>query len=650
MKRKMTIGAMVTFIASGGAQAGEATDLGDMVVTAPAMSAPLQLELDPKAASQPLPAADGASFLKNIAGFSVARQGGTDGEVALRGLGGSRLNILQDGGYVWGGCPNRMDPPTAYIYPESFDKVTVTKGPQSVIYGGGAVAGTVSFERDTEQFSEAGRRFHGSLLVGSHGRNDQIIDATAGDPNAFFRLVGTRSDADDYQDGDDNEIHSAYTRWSGTAIAGLTPDEDTRIQITAERSDGEAAYANRPMDGVVFDREGFSVDFRKERVSEVVRMFELKAYHTYIDHVMDNYTLREPNGMKMVSNPDRATDGVRTVSELALGENVLATIGVDHQSSQHRARKAMGMMGVDPVLPAREDDASFSSSGLFAELEHELTLHDRVVWGARVDYTRAEAEKESETFGGATAGTTETDTNLDGFVRYERELDGLPTLLYAGVGHAERSADYWERDKAFYLDPERNTQLDMGLQHNSGRVRSGVSLFYSEIADYILITDNGNNARNVDATLYGAEAEVSYGFATNWELRGTLAYVRGENDSDNVALAQMPPAEVTVDLRYDDSIHSAGINIRGVARQDRVDEGNGTIYGTDIGETAGFGVVSLHTGYRPNETLLFTAGIDNLLDRTYAEHLARGSADAGTVTGRVNEPGRTWWLKANASF
>jgi iron complex outermembrane receptor protein len=42
-----------------------------------------------------------------------------------------------------------------------------------------------------------------------------------------------------------------------------------------------------------------------------------------------------------------------------------------------------------------------------------------------------------------------------------------------------------------------------------------------------------------------------------------------------------------------------------------------------------------------------SAGIDNLLDRSYAEHLSRGGAMlAGyTQTTRVNEPGRTVWLR-----
>lgn len=50
------------------------------VMTVPQTDTLLTVELDPKAPQQPIPASDGASFLKNVPGFSVVRKGGTDGD------------------------------------------------------------------------------------------------------------------------------------------------------------------------------------------------------------------------------------------------------------------------------------------------------------------------------------------------------------------------------------------------------------------------------------------------------------------------------------------------------------------------------------------------------------------------------------------
>jgi len=122
--------------------------LDPYVVTAAQTKQPLTIDIDPRAPAQPVPAHDGADVLKSIAGFSVVRKGGTDGDPVLRGMAGSRLGILVDGEAIYGGCGNRMDPPTAYVFPAAYDRVTIIKGPQTVLHGPGNSAGVVLFERD----------------------------------------------------------------------------------------------------------------------------------------------------------------------------------------------------------------------------------------------------------------------------------------------------------------------------------------------------------------------------------------------------------------------------------------------------------------------------------------------------------------------
>ena len=87
--------------------------LDPVVTTTTPADSPLRVTADPKAPAQPAPAHDGADVLKNIPGFALIRKGGTDGDPVLRGLAGSRLGIQVDGECIYGGCGNRMDPPTA---------------------------------------------------------------------------------------------------------------------------------------------------------------------------------------------------------------------------------------------------------------------------------------------------------------------------------------------------------------------------------------------------------------------------------------------------------------------------------------------------------------------------------------------------------
>jgi len=671
------------------ADAEKSSRLEEVVVTAPMMLEPLVVTTDPKAPRQPVPAHDGADFLKTVPGFTVIRKGGTDGDPVLRGMAGSRLNILLDGEQILGGCGNRMDPPTAYVFPESYDKVTVLKGPQTVLYGPGNSAGTVLFERTIKRPEQAGWKFNGSLTAGSFGRNDQVADIRAGTPDYYVQGTATRSDANDYEDGDGRKVHSSYTRWSTNASVGWTPDDNTRLELSGARSDGKAAYADRSMDGVAFTRDNVGLKFEKNKISALVEKVEAQVYYNYVDHVMDNYSLRPVSGMKMVSNPDRETVGGRAAVGLRLAEATKATIGVDYQTNKHTLRSTMNQDGAVTATTgpyqdkARTEDANFRNYGLFGELTHYLGERDKLIAGLRADNWNAEDKRAATlsakdatgamySYTNPTSGNSRDKTLTSGFGRYEHDLAGTPATFYAGLGHTERFPDYWElisankesldTHSAFNINPEKTNQLDIGLVYNTGKLTASVSGFYNKIDDYIMVQSGVIKnypaarsitvVRNVDATTWGGEAGLSYALASNWKADATLAYVHGDNDTDGTVLAQLPPLEGRLGLSYDNKIWSAGALLRLVSEQDRFDVNKGNIVGQDIGRTAGFGVFSVNGGYRLKKGTLVTAGIDNLLDKTYAEHISRGGAmvTGFTQTTRVNEPGRNMWVKLNIAL
>lgn len=640
--------------------------LEPVVVTAPTIDEPLVVRTDPKAPRQPIPAHDGADFLKSIPGFSVIRKGGTDGDPVLRGFSGSRLGILLDGQEIYGGCGGRMDPPTAYVYPESYDRVTVLKGPQSVRYGAGQSAGVVLFEREARRMESFGWKADGSLTLGSFGRNDQMADVQVGGPRGYVRAGGTRAQAGDYRDGDGNRVHSEYLRWSSHAAVGLTPDDHTRVELSAALSDGRAAYADRGMDGVKFRRENVSLMFERKRMGDLVDAVEGRVYYNAVDHVMDNYTLRTPGKMYMASNPDRRTMGGRFSATLRPTGYWKLVVGGDARRDVHRSRSGKGMTenaATDGYLDAaRIEDMRFEQYGLFGESTWYLSDADRVVAGARVD--RHEARDRRAPGASATAGATDERTLPSGFLRYERDY-GSHSTWYVGLGHAERFPDYWERMKggsdggnsAFLSTrPEKTTQLDAGTNWRSGPFGLSASAFYGQVDDYILINWDRNMTRNVDATVMGGELEGTWRFAPAWQAVSSLAYVYGRNRTDGKPLAQQPPLEMRLGLNYAQGPYSAGVLWRVVAAQRRYDVGSGGIVanGKDLGPTGGFGVLSLNAGWRPNKSVLLTAGVDNVLNKTYAEHLSKSGADipgnVSFVDARLNEPGRVFWLKAQIAL
>jgi iron complex outermembrane recepter protein len=645
-----------------------------VVVTAPAMFRPLTVETDPRAPRQPIPAHDGADYLKVIPGFSVIRKGGTDGDPTFRGMAGSRLNFLLDGQQILGGCGGRMDPPTAYVYPGIYKRITILKGPQTVLFGPSASAGTVLFERERKRVEKPGFALDSNAVVGSYGRLDQLFDVRGAIPNGYVQAIGTRSHSDDYLDGSGTAVHSFYTRWSSDVEMGWTPAENTYLELSLARSNGYAAYADRTMDGSKFARDNFSVKFDRWFISPLIQRVEAQLYYNYIDHVMDNYSLRTPGSSFMANNPDRRTTGGRAAVTLAFGTRTTVVLGVDTQRNVHRMRNGMGLSADSASIAflsaSRSEDMRFDQAGLFGEVSRSLTVRSRFVGGYRADRQKATDSRmcvnASMCSGNSplknnTLGATDHKTLSSGFLRYELDL-GKGTTFYAGVGHAERSPDYWERLKqdpvtlksAFLTTkPEKTTQADIGMVFKSDSWSGSVSGFYGKVQDYILMRWSPSPilTRNINATTLGGEADVAYRLIENLKLDATIAYVRGENNTDRKPLAQQPPLETRIGMNYDNRAFSFGALARVTGSQNRIDVGSGNIVanGMDIGRTGGFAVFSINGGVRLKGLVLITGGIDNILDRTYAEHLSKsGMAVPGFVQmKRINEPGRTFWLKAN---
>lgn len=660
--------------------AAEAT-LPEVVVTASSMEEPLVVTTDPRKPRQPIPAHDGAEYLKTIPGFSVIRKGGTDGDPVFRGMAGSRLNILLDGEQILGGCGGRMDPPTAYVFPSSYDRITVLKGPQTVLYGPGSSAGTILFERDFARRSDTGVGAEGSVTAGSFGRTDVMADVHGGTPNVYGRAIYTNSRADDYRDGNGTSVHSSYSRWSGNAAVGLTPNDNTRVELTMARSDGKAAYADRGVDGSKFERDntGLKVDWKNADHGTLDKI-EAQLFRNYIDHVMDSYSMRDggnPAGMMAAMNPDRTTTGARVLGTLNLGEATQLKLGIDTQSNVHTGRvgAAPGYMG-DYTQKPRVEDANFQNRGIFGEAAHQLGEETRIIGGLRADSWEAQDKRAMLMIGmgtqmNPTANQTRNETLKSGFLRYERDVMGSAGTVYAGLGHTERFPDYWELISkesattlsAFNTRPEKTNQLDAGMTYKQGDVSASLSGFYSKASDFILIqsgVDKGTMmmprlttiTRNINAHTWGGEASVAWKLVQDWKVDGSLAYVRGKNETDSSELAQIAPLEGRIGATWDNSVWSAGGLLRMVAAQDRYVPNQGNIAGQDIGRTSGFSVLSLNAAYRAGKDVLISAGVDNLTDRAYAEHLSRAGAMVSgfTQTTRVNETGRNLWLKANFKF
>ncbi len=657
---------------------GPKTNDGDVItVTAPLYS-PLAIVTSPKTPRQPVPASDGSDYLKTIPGFSQIRNGGTNGDPVFRGMFGSRLKILTDGAEMQGACPGRMDAPSSYISPESYDLLTLVKGPQTVLWGPGASAGTIRFEREHPKFNEPGVKVNASGLTGSNERWDGNVDASIGNELGYLRFIGNKSHSNDYKDGDGYRVPSRWDKWNSDLALGWTPDKDTLLELTAGKGDGEARYAGRSMDGSQFKRESLGVRFEKSNLGEILDKVEAQVYYNYTNHIMDNITLRSPNspmsmgsmgkmgmpsttckhmcGMHMNMNSgmsmqlDRRIVGGRAMGTW-LWQDFKLESGADTQTNTHRNKSGS----------VWHKDAQFRNYGLFGELTWYATEQSELITGARLD--RSLVKK--------FAGNSEkerNDTLPSGFMRLEHTLTDVPLMFYAGIGYTERFPDYWElfspklgpAGSASAFDgvkSEKTTQLDIGAQYTGERFNSWVSAYVGRVNDFILFRYSPTNTRlsqadNVNANVMGGEMGFGYQLTDHWKTDASLAYSWGENTTDNKPLPQIPPLEARFGLTYEHGDWSSTGLWRLVSSQHRIAVDQGNVVGKDFKDSPGFGVLSANVAYKINKNVKVSTGIDNILNKGYSEHLnlAGNSTFGYSSNTSVNEPGRTIWAKMNVTF
>ena len=639
----------------------------------------LIVHANPKQPIQPIPATDGADYLQSIVGFNAIQSGGTNSDVTFRGMFGSRIKILTDGAENLGACPARMDAPTSYISPESYDQITVIKGPQTVQYANTGSAATVIFERQKPEITTK-KPYLGqaSVLIGSFGRLDHNVEATVGDERKYIRLNANRSVSDSYKDGDGNKVPSDWERWNADIALGWTPDQNTWLELTGGKADGEAVYAGRSMDGSQFARESLGLRVEKKNISEVIQKIEAQVNYSFNDHIMDNFSLRPftPSGMMnmpMTSNVARQTLNSRFAMTMEWDKLSIIS-GLNTQDNKHTSRS--GMMN-DYKNIARETDMKFNSYGAFGELSYTLSDQNKLVTGMGVDQVKVEDLRVDSIEKGF---NLKLDKALpSAFIRFENQHPNHDAKSYIGLGYVERMPDYWELFSPKHgnagtantfngVNPEKTLQLDMGYQHQHGAFNSWTSAYAGLINDYILMSyhnhpssgmgghEHGSSfsagAKNVDATIAGAEAGIGYQFTDAIQADVSAMYAWGKNTSDDKPLPQIAPLEARVNLRYVQDKYTLGALWRVVNGQNRISLNQGNIVGYDVKESSGFATLSLNGTYYVLKGVDVSMGIDNVLDKTYSEHLNKmGDAGIGLVaTEQFNNTGRNYWARVSLKF
>lgn len=633
---------------------------------------------------RPVLPTDGGDFLTQLNGVSGSRFGGRGIEPIIRGQAQTQLNVLLDGAYLHGGCPNRMDPPASYAALGTYESVTVEKGVQTLQHGSGGSGGTVLFERDTRSIVDPAGGFHGkAALTGSDNgvKHDLSVDVNTAKTQGYARVFAQNRAADNYEDGNGNSVRSAYKHQQAGVVLGLTPNDSRTLEYSYENNNfDDALYPGANMDSPVEKADIHRLKY-KDAFSGTVQNVEAEAYVSNVEHVMDNYSLRPQSGTKMSVPTTSDTTGGKLALTSPLSENTQLTYGLNSQNRERTATmKNISAGGVETAFLWPE--ARTDQTGIFAEATTDLGKAGKLKYGVRVDQVEATAAKANVVKGVGTAARSANqnytaihgygasdveETNTGALLRYEKPLDGK-TTVFTGLSRTLRTADETERFINKWgatpadrwvgnprLAPEKHHQLDVGVSQQRGALTWTGTLFADKVDDYILrdrvrsgVQTGAQTYRNVEAELYGVELGVAAKLSDKLQVSADLAQVRSTNTTDDRPIAQTPPLNGKTQVDYHAGKWSAGTRLRFAAGQDRID--SAMLGATEVGKTAGYGVADIYGRYQFMKSAQLRLGIDNLFDKVYAHHASRRNLDFTGTVERVNEPGRAVWLQLETEF
>lgn len=165
--------------------------------------------------------------------------------------------------------------------------------------------------------------------------------------------------------------------------------------------------------------------------------------------------------------------------------------------------------------------------------------------------------------------------------------------------------------------------------------------------------NNGSNNphplqfNNVDAELYGLDMDWAWQLDDTWSLTGIVNYVRGKRDDIDDNLYRIAPTNTSLSLNYGNNNWRASVESVLYAKQDKVSKTNAEQ------ETAGYGVINLRGTWQASAGLQITAGVDNLFDKGFRDHLGgynrAGNPDI-TKGERLPGYGRNAFLRLGYDF
>jgi len=610
------------------------------------------------------PSATTESILSRMKGISLIRRGGFGQEPVFRGLSNGQLNVTLDGMKLFGACTDRMDPVTIYVEPSNLSVVQSMTGPQGAEFGstiGGSLnmklAQPVAGENKTSGSAGAGFQSSAPAL-------NVYATLAASKKTSGYRAGMVFRKAGNYRQGGGNEVlYSQYQKinisiggkWAlaryDTLSADVLLDKGVNIGFPALAMDVGQAQA-----GI------FSLTYR--HVSWLMfRNIKFKVYHNTISQSMDD-TKRPDVAIHMDMPGTSKTYGAYLDGELHLFHGHQTFIKADYYRNDLLGEMTMYPDEGKPMYMQTAPQSHRQDAGFYLAQQYRPDARNKFLFTFRSDYIRDAlqpgigADQLAVLY---TGNFRHTSTFLKNFSMNYRKTLSPSFMVELNTGYGERMPTLNERFGFYlynkfdgydylgspYLKPESSTNAELTVNYMSPVVELQVSSYYQSIGNYIM----GDVAAGVSPMTIGARGVKKYTNAGNARLRGfdvmmlakplqgvqwitTLKYTYGTLGMGD-AIPLIPPFKSVSTLRY----QKGNFNVQG--EWERALAQHHVSAAANEQRTPSYSIFNLRAGIKIGNRWKVNYGVENLLDKTYREHLDWGN---------IMRPGRNFYLNVNFNF
>ncbi len=526
--------------------------------------------------------------LKDEVGINSTQFGPAASRPVIRGLGGERIRILQNGLGLLDASNSSQDHAVA-TNPLSADSVEVVRGPINLLYGSSAIGGVVNIVNSRIQKNPISG-FLGVLDLKSESVNSGQNYAGKfdfGEKNFAAHIDGNYSKAGNLETPIGTIANSNMEQHS--AALGATYFGDKKNYFGASYSKFENIY------GLVKE-ENAKIDLEQDRIElegfyglqGFFKGLRLKSAQTFYEH---NETEEGEVGTKFEnSGNETRVEFIQKETQSWSG-----IFGIQAQFFEFVAE------GDEAFLPTTE-----SRSLAFFGYEEYLEGDWKINIGIRGEFIDLEAEsldnprtdtaQSSNVYALAMGGLYRFSSNFSTGINFSfnERAPSYQELFAQGVHVAIGIFEQGDPN----LNKEKAIGAEWSLRYKEDNNQAILTTFYQNFDDFISLESSGTFNDGLEdfekfyylqseAELRGIEFEWKSKLAWNLESRLAFDYLYGQNSEKNVSLPRISPIRMALNLDYVRDRWRAGVEWRRVLEQDRTAPQETTTDGYDLFNLAG---------------------------------------------------------------